>query len=132
MQNEVVAHFLDGRIVKGTSFDVTPAKPMCHIKTDDGVTVVALDDLKALYYVKSLMGDSERNDATEEMKDDIRLRGSKRLELVFKDTERLVVLSNRFPPQGARFFVLPIDPASNNDRILVNQAALESVSLIPD
>lgn len=132
MQNEVVARFLDGRVVKGTSFDVAPGKPFCHIKTDtDGVVEVALDDVKALFYVKSLEGDSERNDTQEVLEDDIRLRGSKRLELVFKDAERLVVLCNRFPPQGDRFFVLPIDPASNNERILVNQGALESVSLIP-
>ena len=131
MQNEVVAHFIDGRIVKGTSLDVNPAKPNCHLRTDDGVENVSLDDIKALYYVKSLAGDSERDDSLEVVEDDIRLRGSKRVELVFKDTERLVVLSNRFPLTGDRFFVLPIDPGSNNDRILVNRAALQSISLIP-
>ncbi len=132
MQNKVVAHHLDGRIVKGTSIDVTTAKPTCHINTDDGVIEVELDDLKALFYVKNFVGDSERNDTQEEVEGDVRLRGSKRLELVFKDSERLMVLSNRFPLQGARFFVLPIDPDSNNERILVNQAALESVSLVSD
>jgi hypothetical protein len=75
--------------------------------------------------------DSERNDSLDAIEDDIRLRGSKRVELVFKDTERLVVLSNRWPLTGDRFFVLPIDPDSNNDRILVNRAALQSISLMP-
>ena len=132
MQNEVVAHFLDGRIVKGTSFDVAPKKPTCHIKTADGVVNVALEELKALYYVKNLEGNKDHQESQQATEGDIRLRGSKLVELVFKDGERMVALCNRFPPQGDRFFVLPIDLDSNNDRILVNQAALESVSLVSE
>ena len=132
MQNEVVAHFMDGRIVKGTSLDVAPAKPSCHIRTQDGVLEVALDDLKALYYVKDLVGDPDRVDVQEAREGDPRLRGSRLVEIVFQDGERLVVLSNRFPPKGDRFFVLPIDSESNNERILINHAATVSIAEIAD
>ena len=30
MANEVVAHYLDGRVVKGVSLDVDPGRPVCH------------------------------------------------------------------------------------------------------
>jgi len=130
MQNEVVAHYMNGDIVKGLSMDVAPGKAFCHIRTDEGTSKVEFKDLKALYFVKDLAGDSKRDDVQEVQEDDIRLRGSKLLEIVFKDDEQMVVLCNRFPPKTDRFFVLPIDMDSNNDRILVNRAAVASITEI--
>jgi hypothetical protein len=127
MQNHVVAHFMNGDIVKGLSMDVAPGKAFCHIRTDEGISKVEFKDLKALYFVKDLQGNSKRDDVQDVQEDDIRLRGSKLLEIVFKDDERLVVLCNSFPPKTERFFVLPIDMDSNNDRILVNRGAVVSI-----
>ena len=45
------------------------------------------------------------------------------MEVRFKDGERLVALANRYPPLGKLFFLVPVDPASNNIRILVNRDA---------
>lgn len=128
MQNDVVAHYLDGTIVKGISMDVAPGKTFCHIRTDEGTSKVEFKDLKALYFVKDLVGDPERNDSQEVQEDDIRRRGSRLLEIVFKDDERLVVLCNSFPPKTERFFVLPVDMDSNNQRIMVNRDAVVSIS----
>ncbi len=128
MQNDVVAHFLNGNIVKGTSRDVAPGKGFCHISTDEGITKVEFKELKALYFVKDLTGDSKRDDSQELEQDDMRLRGSRLLEVVFKDDERLVVLCNTFPPKTERFFVLPVDMDSNNKRILINRDAIVSIS----
>ncbi len=128
MQNDVVAHYLNGNIVKGTSMDVAPGKGFCHIRTDEGITKVEFKDLKALYFVKDLTGDSKRADSHEVEQDDMRLRGSRLLEVVFKDDERLVVLCNTFPPKTERFFVLPVDMDSNNKRILINRDAIVSIS----
>ena len=128
MQNDVVAHYLNGKIIKGTSMDVAPGKGFCHIRTDEGITKVEFKDLKALYFVKDLTGDSKRDDTQEVEQDDMRLRGSRLLEVVFKDDERLVVLCNTFPPKTERFFVLPVDMDSNNKRILINRDAIVSIS----
>ena len=128
MQNDVVAHYLNGNIVKGTSVDVAPGKGFCHINTEEGLSKVEFKDLKALYFVKTLEGNSERKDIQEVEEDDIRLRGSRLLEVVFKDGERLVVLCNSFPPKTERFFVLPVDMDSNNERILVNRDAIVSIT----
>ena len=35
MANEVVAHYLNGRIVKGVSLDVDPGRPKFHVRTDE-------------------------------------------------------------------------------------------------
>ncbi len=128
MQNDVVAHYLNGNIIKGVSMDVAPGKGFCHIRTDEGITKVEFKELKALYFVKDLAGDSKRDDTQEVEQDDMRLRGSRLLEVVFKDDERLVVLCNTFPPKTERFFVLPVDMDSNNKRILINRDAIVSIS----
>jgi len=125
MSNIVVAHCLDGRVIKGTSLDVTPTKPDCHIRTADQQTVkVALADLKALYFVKSLEGNPKHEYASEPTAGDPRLTGSHRVSLTFKDGERLMALANRFPPVGNFFFVLPVDGDGNTVRVLVNRAAV--------
>ena len=125
MANEVVAHYNDGRIVKGVSLDVDPARPTCHIRPSGSPGVeVKLADLKALYFVKDLSGDAARTDGNAlEPKDD-RARGAYPIELEFADGERLVGLTVRFPPVRPFFFVLPADAAGNNVRILVNRAAV--------
>lgn len=127
--NQVVARYLDGRLVKGTSLDVAPTKPECHVRTvDQGMVEVSLADLKALYFVKTHEGDSTHQYASEPASDDPRLAGSHRVTLTFKDGEKLAVLANRYPPLGKFFWVLPVDGASNTIRVLVNRAALEEIS----
>lgn len=128
MANSIVANLLDGRVVKGISLDVDPTKPLCHVRTDQGIVKVKLADTKALFFVRDLTGDPARNDVQDPAPDDPRQHGSTRIEIRFKDGERLVAFTNRYPPRGAFYFVVPVDPASNNSRILVNQAAVASHS----
>lgn len=130
MPNFVVANLLAGQVVKGISLDVDPTKPLCHIRTDQGVVKVKLADTKALFFVRDLAGNPARNDVQEPPPDDTRQHGATRVEIRFKDGERLVAYTNRYPPRGAHYYVVPVDPASNNSRILVNQAAVAQLSLV--
>ncbi|HEY7478901.1 MAG TPA: hypothetical protein VH680_00160 [Gemmatimonadales bacterium] len=129
MANEVVARYLDGRIVKGISLDVDPSRPVCHIRPLGQPTLeVKLSDLKALFFVKDLVGNSGRTDLLKLEPDDGRARGSYPIELEFADGERLVGLTVRYPPVRPFFFVLPADARSNNVRVLVNRAAVKYMS----
>ena len=133
MPKKVVAHFIDDRIVKGTSVDVAINKPICHIRTDDeGPIEVSLQDLKALYFVNDLAGNREYRDSQEVHSDDLRVHGSRQIEITFRDGERLGALTNRYPPLGDFFFVLPLDTKSNNQRILVNRAAVATIAVKGD
>jgi hypothetical protein len=128
MANEVVAHYLDGRLVKGTCLDIDPARPTCHVKTvEQGMVQVMLAQLKALFFVRTLGG----NPAYEEVKtvdaSDTRARGAAAIELQFADGERVVGLTTRFPPVRRFFYVVPADANSNNVRILVNRSAVQSL-----
>jgi hypothetical protein len=130
--NEVVAHYLDGRVVKGISVDVDPGRPLCHIRTAaQGTLEVRLRDLKALFFVKDLVGDSGRKDVLALEPRDGRARGSYPIELEFADGERLIGLTVRYPPVRPFFFVLPADARSNNIRALINRAAVKRLSQPP-
>jgi uncharacterized membrane protein len=127
--SQIVAHLIDGTIVKGTSLDVDPKRPTCHLRPEAGEAVeIALADVKALFFVKSWSGESGRNDAKQPVTGDSRLLGAKLVRVVFADGEEIVGLMNRFPPITPYFYMLPIDPQSNNIRILVNGAAIKAMA----
>lgn len=128
MPNEVVAHYLDGRVIKGTCLDIDPTRPTCHVKTaEQGMVQVMLAQLKALFFVRTLDG----NPGYEEVKtvdaSDARARGAAAIQLQFADGEQVVGLTTRFPPVRRFFYVVPADANSNNVRILVNRSAVQSL-----
>ena len=131
MSNKVVARYRDGRTVKGASMDVDPGRPSCHVRTPEGKTVeVWLKDLKALFFVRSLEGDSTHDENRTPDPQDLRSRGSKVVALTFEDGEVMVGLTNRYPPNRPFFFILPVDPESNNLRMLVNHGAVTSMEAV--
>lgn len=131
MSNQVVARFKDGRVLKGSSLDVDPKKPFFHLRDGSGeVEQVQLADLKALFFVRSFEGDPSRDDATELDPKDPRSRGSTLVRLRFGDGEEIVGLTNHYPPNRPYFFVLPVDPKSNNIRMLINRDALEGIDAV--
>lgn len=124
----VVARYRDGRLIKGTSVDVSPEKPICHILTPEGTFhQIALGDLKALFFVKTLDGNFEHNEAMEMEGSDRRSLGAAIVVVIFEDGEQLVGFSTRFPPRGSFYYVTPVDPKSNNVRALVNQASVKAI-----
>jgi hypothetical protein len=131
MANKVVAHYLDGRVVKGVSLDVDAERRTCHVRTaDTGTVEVKLVELKALFFVKDLAGDPAHAEGTAVDPGDVRARGACRIAVEFGDGERLVGLTVRYPPVRPFFFVLPADATSNNIRILVNRAAVKKMEQI--
>jgi hypothetical protein len=130
MLQKIVAHLIDHTLVKGTSADVDPGKPVFHVQTGQGIVEVKLADLKALYFVKDFNGQPQYRESHSPADGDARLRGSRQVELRFLDGEQMGGLMNRFPPNKSFFFVLPMDPQSNNLRILVNREAVASIKAV--
>jgi len=131
MTNHVVARYADGRVIKGTSLDVDPKRPTFHVRTPEGEMVdVAMADLKALFFVRSLSGNPARNDTHEIAPTDPRMRGARLVEVKFKDGERITALLLRYPPNQAFFFLTPVDASGNNLRILVNSGFVETTTLV--
>lgn len=129
--NLVVARFRDGRTLKGTSLNVDPTRPTFHVKTEQGPIEVGLHELKALFFVKDKTGNAAHHEAVDPTAGDPRLVGAKRIAVRFDDGETITGMANRFPPLGKYFFMIPIDPKSNNIRILVNRAATVAINEMP-
>jgi hypothetical protein len=128
MSKKVVARYQDGRIVKGTSLDVDPNRTVFHVREDGAAAVrVDMNELKALFFVKTLEGDAGRNEGMEVDASDPRARGSKLVKLGFADGETIVGLTIAYPPRKQFFFVNPVDAGSNNIRILVNGNAVTAM-----
>ena len=94
MAHKVVAHFQNGRLIKGSTVSILPDRPVCHIMTRDrGMLPVRLSDLKALFIVKDLEGNSAYVDQQAIASGDGWATGAKRLQITFRDGECLLALA---------------------------------------
>jgi hypothetical protein len=123
----VVAHFVDGTILKGTTGNFRPNIPEFHLRTDDGSTTsVEVDKLKGLFFVRDLDGDPEHR-----ARGDVDRTGlGRKVEVVFSDGEVLAGYTTGYAPNRPAFWVTPADPDSNNERIYVVAAATASVRFL--
>lgn len=132
MPNEVVAHFMDGRVIKGRCFDFSPLKPVCHVQPSGQPTAeIALIELKALFFVKDLRGDPEYQEGKALDPLDRRAAGARPMEVRFRDGEMLVGFVTGYSAERPHFFMTPADASSNNLRILINRAAVTVVKPVP-
>jgi hypothetical protein len=123
---KVAAHFVDGRILKGLALDFRPSQPTFLLRLRDVTDPVKaisirLADLKALFFVKKFEGDpnyraSTDTDRTSLLEQQVRVR--------FRDGEVLRGTSPSRDLSGVGFFLIPMDPRSNNRRIYVVTANL--------
>lgn len=122
----VVARLLDGGKVKGRSTDFHPEQDHFTIAPADTSLPVRIPvaELKALFFVRSLDGNPERQDHREfRLKHGVRSK----LWLEFQDGERMAAwpVSPTMGKQG--FYVLPTDSDSNVEKAWVYRPALKKV-----
>ncbi len=126
---KVVARYFDGRIVKGLSQDFFPNKDRFHIYPSDkpsGEAVeVAVNELKAVFFVRDFSGDSRYNERKEYLPAD--KPSGRKIEVTFADGEVLVGTTLGYDPKRAGFFLFPADPKSNNVRIFAVTTAVKKV-----
>ena len=133
-RNKVVAHYNDGRLLKGFTHDFTPARDSFHVTSqledDFGTTYeVKLVDLKAVLFVKTWKGNLVYKEKKRfEETDTSHLRGLK-IKVVFKDGETIRGVSLGYGKAKKGFFVIPLDTRSNNERVYVIAAAVSEVKI---
>jgi len=125
--NRVVAHHRDGRLVKGSTTDFLPTRDTLHIHTEESVETVRLAELKALFFVRDLIGDPARQHSNEF--DVNRSLHGRRIRVEFTDGEVLVGTTQGYQSERAGFFVAPADHEANHERVFVLQAATRKVTL---
>jgi hypothetical protein len=131
--NKVVARFADGRMIKGMTADFFPGKDLFHVSeagAADGANPVEVHtkDLKALFFVKDLVGNPKHIEKKEF--DPSRPPPGRRIKVVFKDGEVMVGTTTGYQRGRPGFFVVPADPSSNTERCYVVTAATKEVSFI--
>ena len=87
---------------------------------------VLVSDLKAVFFVKSLIG----NAAYDERKEFGGPVQGRKVQVTFKDGEVLVGSTQGYQADRPGFFLVPADPQSNNDRIYVVARAVQTVSFL--
>lgn len=129
LPNRIVARFVDGRMLKGTTQDFAPGKDAFHVIGSEGGAQpvrVEVAALKAVFFVKSLIG----NPAYAELKEFEGPADGRKVQVTFNDGEVLVGATQSYQADRPAFFVVPADPRSNNDRVYVIATAVRSVSFL--
>ena len=113
-------------MIKGWTADFNAQRPLFHVSETDGAppTRIRMADLKAVFFVKSLIG----NAAYDERKEFGGPVQGRKVQVTFKDGEVLVGSTQGYQADRPGFFLVPADPQSNNDRIYVVAGAVQTVS----
>jgi hypothetical protein len=126
IQNLVVAHYKDGRLVKGITHDFSPQKKAFHVVSLGGegegrgkVSEVFLSELKAVFFVKSLKGRPHHPSPQELSGKQEKSVGSIGVKITFFDGEVLTGATQGYTPEREGFFIVPLDKDTNNLRMFV-------------
>jgi hypothetical protein len=132
---KVVVHLIDGRVIKGYAQNFNPNRPSFHLNEEHNASslviqslVMELKEIKAVFFVKTFEGNRAYKERNEFLVDD-RVQGRK-VEVVFNDNEVIRGSTMGYDPQRLGFFLMPIDPLSNNIRIFVVSHAVKSFSFL--
>lgn len=131
--NKVVAHLNGGKILKGTTQDFFPNRPIFHVLPADGSPGIEMRirQLKALFFVKDYAGNRERRDVRGFVEGPAETAQGKKIAVRFKDGELLCGYSLSFSPDREGFFMFPSDPGSNNLRVYVVTSSTVEVKAGP-
>jgi hypothetical protein len=131
--NRLVVHTNRGQLIKGSTTDFLPAKDRFHVSLADGPPgsrpmEVQLAEVKAVFFVKDLKGQPGRT-----KKNTFDPGGpvqGKKVRVVFRDGETMVGTTQTYQPGKPGFFVVPVDPGSNNERCFVMCAATKEITVL--
>lgn len=132
MKNLIVARFKDGKMLKGYTLDFSPVKELFHLisetEDDKGTThEVILQELKAIFFVKSLAGNRDYKEKKRFKEvDDSHLHGLM-IKVEFSDGEIIRGRTMAYSANRPGFFVFPVDPRSNNERIYIVASSVSEV-----
>jgi len=134
MPNRVVVRYLDGHIERGSTTDFMPHKDLFHIiveeDKDHKAIPVKMANLKAVFFVKELMGKKRERPVIKTSFEDIKDKKliGRKVKVTFLDGEELFGLTLGYSPQRRGFFFTPIDPESNNERVFAVMTAVKDIS----
>jgi len=133
MMNQIIAHFQDGKVLRGQSMDFLPAKDRFHlVPAGSGATQkpveIVVGDLKGVFFVRDLKGNRERRKVNEFDPGAPAL--GRKIRVVFKDGEVLQGYTQGYQPGRPGFFLIPADHGGNTERCFVVAAATREIQVL--
>jgi hypothetical protein len=130
---KVVVRYANGEVLKGYTLDFLPNKDQFYLQPYDklvgqGPQKIAVKDLKAIFFVKDFEGNADYSERRIFFATD-RAQG-KKIEVVFKDGERLVGSTMGYDRSRQGFFIVPVDMNGNNERVYVVQSSIDVLRFI--
>lgn len=117
----IVARFKDGRVIGGTTADFREDRSYFQV-IEDGTSQpirVAVEDLKALFFVKTLLGNHSHHESKSFRIRAAESEGRHRVWVEFLDGEELAGYAERIDPTAPGFLIYPTDGASNLECVFV-------------
>jgi small nuclear ribonucleoprotein (snRNP)-like protein len=135
LKKKVVVKYQNGEIIKGWVEDFQPGRnyfilyPLIEYSEEERLEI-NFDSLKAVFFVKDFIGDQNYK-KVRTFDVEFKITPSQRKLIVnFKDGENLYGTSHGYGRYKVGFFVYPVDPKDNSDRIFVVHSAVESIRLV--
>lgn len=127
----VVVRLRDKRLLKGTTRDFNPSRPEFHLHLEGDESVepvkVTVAELKAVFFVRTFEGD--RSHVEDKSFEKAQAQG-RRIRVTFEDGEVLAGTTVGYSPARPGFFLIPVDPETNNERVFVVNAAVTEVEWV--
>jgi len=134
-KKKVVVKYQNGEIIKGWVEDFRLDResfilfPLIEYSQEERMEI-NFDALKAVFFVKDFLGDKNYK-KVRTFNIDLKITPSQRKLIVnFVDGEHLYGTSHDYGRYKIGFFIYPIDPKDNSERIFIVQSAVESVRLM--
>ena len=135
LKKKVVVKYQNGEIIKGWIEEFQLDRnyfilyPLIEYSEEEKLEI-NFDSLKAVFFVKDFIGDKDYK-KVRTFDVDLKITPSQRkLIVIFKDGENLYGTSHSYGRYKIGFFIYPVDPKDNSDRIFVVHSAVESVRLM--
>ena len=135
LKKKAVVKYQNGEIIKGWVEEFKPEQesfilyPLIEYSEEERMEI-DFNSLKAVFFVKNFIGDKDYK-KVRTFNVDLKITPSQRKLIVnFKDGEHLYGTSHNYGRYKVGFFVYPIDPKNNNERIFAVNEAIESVHLM--
>lgn len=130
MLAKIVAKKKDGDMIKGSTGDFVSHRNTFHVTIDgepDTCQPVLVNDLKAVFFVKSLKGSKAPHNRPPEKTSRGAQYTEKQIRVVFADNEVIEGYTHGLHMDRLGFFMTPLDPNDNNDRIFVVLSSVKSL-----
>jgi len=135
LKKKAVVKYKNGEIIKGWVEDFRLDResftffPLIEYSEEERMEI-NFDSLKAVFFVKDFIGDKNYK-KVRNFNVDLKITPSQRKLIVnFQDGEHLYGTTHNYGRYKIGFFMYPVDPKDNSERIFIVHSAVESVRLM--